>query len=84
MYGVIVGAGRLGLALATSLSDEGHDVVVVDRDPKSLGRLGSGFNGRTVLGTGIDKDVLLKAGIEQADFACAVTSDDLEIGRAHV
>ena len=77
MYGVIVGAGRLGLALATSLSDEGHDVVVVDRDPESLGRLGSGFNGRTVLGTGIDKDILLKAGIEQADFACAVTSDDL-------
>lgn len=77
MYGVIVGAGRLGLALATSLSDEGHDVVVVDRDPGSLGKLGSGFNGRTVLGTGIDKDVLLRAGIDQADFACAVTSDDL-------
>lgn len=77
MYGVIVGAGRLGSALATSLSDEGHDVVVVDRDPEALGRLGSGFNGRTVLGTGIDKDVLLKAGIRQADFACAVTSDDL-------
>jgi trk system potassium uptake protein TrkA len=77
MYGIIVGSGRLGAALAASLSDEGHDVVVVDRDPESLERLGSGFNGRTVLGTGIDKDVLLRAGIDQADFVCAVTSDDL-------
>ncbi len=77
MYGIIVGSGRLGAALALSLSDEGHDVVVVDRDPDSLGRLGSGFNGRTVQGTGIDKDVLLRAGIGQADFVCAVTSDDL-------
>ena len=77
MYGIIVGSGRLGAALAVSLADEGHDVVVVDRDPESLGRLGSGFNGRTVLGTGIDKDVLLRAGIDRADFVCAVTSDDL-------
>lgn len=77
MYGVIVGSGRLGSALALSLADEGHDIVVVDRSSESLSRLGSGFNGRTVLGTGIDKDVLRRAGIEQADFICAATSDDL-------
>lgn len=77
MYGIIVGSGRLGSALALSLADEGHDVVVVDRSSEALSRLGSGFNGRTVLGTGIDKDVLRRAGVDQADFVCAVTSDDL-------
>lgn len=77
MYGIIVGSGRLGSALALALSDEGHDIVVVDHDSGSLERLGSGFNGRTVLGTGIDKDILIRAGVEQADFLCAATSDDL-------
>jgi trk system potassium uptake protein TrkA len=76
VYGVIVGSGRLGSALASLFSQEGHDIVVVDKDPKAFARLGSGFNGTTVLGTGIDEDVLKRAGIERADFLCAMTSSD--------
>lgn len=76
MYGIIVGCGRLGSALATAFSQEGHDVVVIDRDRKAFDRLGSGFNGSTVVGTGIDEEVLRQAGIEKADFVCAVTSSD--------
>lgn len=76
MYGIIVGCGRLGSALALLFAQDGHDVVVIDKDRKAFERLGSGFNGTTVLGTGIDEDVLKSAGIEKADFLCAVTSSD--------
>lgn len=76
MYGIIVGSGRLGSSLASTFSEEGHDIVVIDKDSKAFSRLGSGFNGTTVTGTGIDEDVLRRAGIERADFLCAVTSSD--------
>ncbi len=76
MYVVIVGCGAVGSRLARTLSREGHDVVVIDRHAESFKNLGSGFNGTTVVGTGIDEDVLRKAGIEQADAMAAVTSND--------
>lgn len=76
MYVIIVGCGRMGAELATDLSINGHDVVVVDRQKEAFNRLGSEFNGITVLGTGIDEDVLKKAGIEQADAFIALTNID--------
>ncbi|MGE5653477.1 MAG: potassium channel family protein [Bacillota bacterium] len=76
MYIVIAGCGRLGASLATELSSEDHDVVVVDRDPASFKRLGRSFGGVTVVGTAIDEDVLRQAQIERADVFAAVTSSD--------
>jgi trk system potassium uptake protein TrkA len=51
-------------------------VTVVDKDSAAFARLGSDFAGEAVLGTGIDEDVLLRAGIEEADAVVAVTSGD--------
>lgn len=76
MYVIIVGCGSVGAGLANALSVEGHDVVVIDRHADAFERLGSGFNGMTITGTGIDEDVLRRAGIEHADALAAVTSDD--------
>jgi trk system potassium uptake protein TrkA len=76
MYIIIVGCGSLGAGLARELSVYGHDVVVVDKDSSAFRELGTEFNGITVLGTGIDEDVLKKAGIEDADVFVAVTSTD--------
>lgn len=76
MYIVIVGCGRLGADLATKLSEEGHDVAVVDRVPENLSRLSDDFNGVTIEGVGFDLDILKSAGIERADGFAAVTDDD--------
>lgn len=76
MQVVIVGCGRVGANLASSLADEGHDVVIVDKSPESFDNLGVTFNGVTIQGTGIDQDVLRRAGIEHADAFAAVTSSD--------
>ncbi len=77
MYIIIVGCGRTGALLASSLTDKGHRVTVVDEDNATFARLGSGFRGRTVHGVGFDRDVLLRAGIEEADGLAAVTNDEM-------
>ncbi|NLS76767.1 MAG: NAD(P)-binding domain-containing protein [Chloroflexi bacterium] len=73
---IIIGCGRVGAGLAHSLGLRGHAVVVVDRDPVALERLGPNFKGRTVIGVGFDRDVLIEAGIERADGLAAVTASD--------
>ena len=76
MHIIIVGCGRVGSQLAISLSSVGHNVVIVDKNPKSFSRLGSAFNGITITGVGFDPEVLKRAGIERADALAAVTSGD--------
>ncbi len=73
---VILGCGRLGAHLARRLDHEGHEVAVIDRNGEAFARLGSDFRGSMVLGTGIDQDILRRAGIERADAFIAVTNGD--------
>jgi trk system potassium uptake protein TrkA len=73
---LIVGCGRLGSLLAQMLDKNNHDVTIIDRRADSFMRLGSGFKGTTIVGIGIDEDVLKKAGIEQADAFVAVSDGD--------
>jgi trk system potassium uptake protein len=73
---VVVGCGRVGAGLATRLDLNGHDVRVVDRDLAAFSRLGSTFSGITVTGMGLDRHVLLEAGMERADALAAVTGSD--------
>ena len=85
MYIIIVGCGRLGAQLATKLSEEGHDVAVVDRNPGNFSRLSDEFNGATVTGVGFDIEVLKSAGIEHADgFAAVTDGDNMNIMAAQV
>jgi len=76
MYVIIVGCGRVGSELAKLLTGEGHNVVIVDKNPVSFERLGGTFNGLTVVGNGFDLSLLKQAGIEKADAFCAVTNGD--------
>ncbi len=76
MYIIIAGCRKIGSNLALLLSEENHDIVVIDSDPTNFDLLGSGFNGITIAGMPIDEDVLRSAGIEKADALAAVTNDD--------
>jgi trk system potassium uptake protein len=74
---IIGGCGRLGAEIAERLSvDSETDVVVTDIDPLAFDRLGSAFNGETVVGDCTDRDVLEQAGIQGADGLIAVTRFD--------
>ena len=57
------------------LSEEGHSVVIVDKNRDAFRRL-TRFHGKTLLGSGFDRDVLFKADANQADALAAVTSGD--------
>jgi len=73
---IVVGCGRVGSQLATLLSVEGHNVVVIDKEPEAFKRLGSSFNGVTIKGVGFDEEILEEAGIGSCDAFAAVTNLD--------
>ncbi len=73
---IIMGCGRVGSYLATRLDREGHQVTVIDLTATAFRRLPEEFTGQTVVGTGIDEQVLRMAGIASADAFVAVTQGD--------
>ena len=77
MFTIVMGCGRVGARLANLLLPHGHEVVVLDTNPSAFRRVSAGtFTGTTMLGNGIDIDVLRRAGIERADAFVAATQGD--------
>jgi trk system potassium uptake protein TrkA len=83
MFILIVGCGRVGSAVAKRALDAGHEVSVMDVDPLSHVRLDidetsswEDSGGRFTVGTALEVDGLVAAGIEQADVFMAATSGD--------
>lgn len=83
MFILIVGAGRVGSSLARTMLAEGHHVSCLDEEPDSHARLDLGLEttwedsgGQFTVGTGLEVDALLTAGIEQADVFVASTDGD--------
>src|SRR5579862_6585027 len=83
MFVLIVGAGRLGSAVAKSALAAGHEVSVLDEDPLSHERLDAGqqkswedSGGQFTVGTALEVDALIQAGIERADLFIASTDGD--------
>ena len=76
MRALIVGAGRVGSAVAARLRSEGWEVVVIDESEEALGRLGPNWPGEFHLGHGMDTSVLERAGIADADAFVASTDGD--------
>jgi len=82
---IVMGCGRVGEQVSRFMVDDGHQVVVIDRDPAALARLGPEFKGRTVRGVGFDRKVMIEAGIESADaFAATSPSDNANIVAARI
>src|SRR5712691_3424597 len=76
MHIVIMGCGRVGSTIAHILEVQGHSVAVIDQDAEAFRKLKPGFRGTKVTGVGFDRDVLIEAGIENADAFAAVSSGD--------
>jgi trk system potassium uptake protein TrkA len=73
---VVVGCGRVGSALARTLTESGQTVSVIDKRPEAFSRLPSDFTGKAISGIGFDRDRLVEAGIEDAFALAAVTNGD--------
>jgi trk system potassium uptake protein TrkA len=73
---IILGCGRVGATLAMMMDRAGHTVTVIDFNTDSFQRLESTFGGQTIMGDGIDEEVLRRAGIKEADVFVATTNGD--------
>ncbi|MFA0809666.1 Trk system potassium transporter TrkA [Microbulbifer epialgicus] len=73
---VILGAGQVGGSLAEALASERNDIVLVDSDEKTLRELRDRIDIFVVIGHASHPDVLMEAGIEDADILVAVTNND--------
>lgn len=83
MFILVVGAGRVGSSLARAMLKEGHEVSCLDEDAESQARLAVGMErswedagGQFTVGTGLEIDALLAAGVERADVFVAATDGD--------
>ena len=71
---VIAGAGDMGTHLAKMLSGNGHDLTIVDVDPKALVEVGNLVDVVTVEGDTTQFSVLRKAGVRKCELFIAVRS----------
>jgi trk system potassium uptake protein TrkA len=62
--------------LASQLSDDGHEVTVLDTSADAFRRLPASFKGKRHIGNGMDQDVLARIGVGEADAFIAVTQGD--------
>ena len=75
-YIIIIGCGRLGSRLANQLSQNGHSVVVIDKDKKKFDNLAAEFSGFRIHQDATELDVLRAAKIQRADIVLALTGVD--------
>ncbi len=76
MYIVIVGAGNLGYHLAKILMEEGHDVVVIDKQGDRCTEISNELNVMVIHGDATKPSVLEEAGSQEADAVIALTGSD--------
>lgn len=77
---VILGAGKVGSFVTSDLSNEGHDIVVIDNDKAVLDDLLATNDVMGLLGDGRDVDILIEAGAKDCDLFIAVSqSDDVNL-----
>jgi len=73
---IIIGAGEVGFHIASRLSVENKDVVVIDKDPEAIRRVSDSIDVQVVNASGSSPTVLEEAGIREAEILLAVTDSD--------
>ena len=76
MRTVIIGAGEVGSNTARMLSEEGHDVVLIEQDETLVERASEQLDALVIHGNGASPRLLAEAGIEKADLLVAASSSD--------
>lgn len=73
---ILVGGGKVGTALARQLSEEGHNVTIVDTNKARVQHLIESYDVLGIVGNGASITTLEDAGIEEADVFIAITGSD--------
>lgn len=73
---IIAGSGKVGYALTRQLSSEGYDITVVDKDSDALQNVMEHYDVMAVCGNCATKNILVSAGVSDADLLIAATGED--------
>jgi trk system potassium uptake protein TrkA len=76
MYIIIVGGGRVGYYLARALLDEGHEVLIIEKNATICETINEEMGNVCVRGDGCEAATLVELGTGRADMLVAVTGDD--------
>lgn len=76
MYIIVVGGGKVGYYLTKTLLNEGHEVLLVERDRDKVETYSERFGSVVLQGDGAEASVMATAGAARADVLIAVTGDD--------
>ena len=73
---IVAGAGKTGLTLSRQMIAEGHNITLIDRDTRILESAVERYDAMAVCGNAASKEVLLQAGVAEADLVIAATDAD--------
>jgi len=76
MYIIVVGGGKVGYYLTKSLLEEGHEVLMIEKDPRKCASLIDEIGVNVLQGDGCEAATVAEAGMNRADAVIAVTGDD--------
>ncbi len=76
MYAIVAGGGKVGYYLAKELVEQGHEVLVIERDSKHCATIQEDLGDIVMQGDAAEASVLAEAGTGRADVIVAVTGDD--------
>lgn len=76
MYNIVVGGGKVGYYLTKQLLEEGHEVLLIERNPEKANSVADTFGAVVLTGDGAEAVTLAAAGAARADVVIAVTGED--------
>lgn len=80
MHIIVIGGGKVGITLIEHLAKEGHDIVLIDNDPKVVESIINQFDIMAICGNGATCGILTEAGVAKTNLVISVThSDELNI-----
>ena len=76
MYIIVIGGGRVGYYLIKALIEEGHEVLVIEKNESLYEIINDEMGSICIRGDGCEGSFLAEVGTERADMLVAVTGDD--------
>ena len=73
---IIVGCGKAGRAVIDSMVGDNHNVMAIDNDPEVISDITNTFDVMAVCGNATSRELLVQAGVANADLFVAVTTRD--------
>lgn len=73
---VIVGAGKMGMAIVRHVCHEDHEVIVIDNSSSVIEKIINQYDVMGICGSGVSYEVLKTAGVDKANLFIAVTQSD--------